>query len=50
MHFNELPGRPLLELHHRAGQCTTHSRKTHAQILDKNTYTYRYLQVYLSND
>ena len=31
MYFKELPGRPLLNLHHRAGLCTTQSRKTHAR-------------------
>ncbi len=50
LYFNELPGRPLLHLQYSAGRCTASSRKTHARILDKNTYTYLYLHVYLSHD
>jgi len=50
LYFNKLPRHPLLNLQYSAGLCTTHSRKTHARVLDKNTYTYHYLQVYLSND
>ena len=30
LYFKELPGRPLLDLHHCALRCTAHSRKTHA--------------------
>ncbi len=47
--FKELPGRPLLDLQYDAGLCTAHSRKTHARLLDKLTYSSLDLQVYLSN-
>ncbi len=40
LYFNKLPGRPLLNLQYGAGLCTASSRKTHARVLDKNTYTY----------
>ena len=30
LYFNELPGRPLPNLHDNAGRCTTSSRKLHA--------------------
>ncbi len=45
LYFNQLPGRPLLCLHHRAGQCTTHSRRTHAHHLSllagQSVFTHR---------
>ena len=31
LNINELPGRPLRNLHHNARLCTTHSPKTHAR-------------------
>ena len=40
LYFNQLPSRPLLNLQYGAGLCTASSRKTHARVLDKNTYTY----------
>jgi hypothetical protein len=49
LYFNKLAGRQLPNMHNHAGLRTTHSRKTHAWKLDKITYSFFYLQVYLSN-
>ena len=46
--FNKSPGRPLLNLQYSAGLCTAGLRKTYDKIMDKNTYSYAYVSVFLS--